>query len=37
MIQLTTNLSDALLELIRGNEAPVDGVEMGGDRRWLRV
>jgi len=32
LIQLTTNLSDPLLELIRSREAPVDGVEVGP---WL--
>ena len=29
MIQLSTNLSDPLLELIRANEAPIDAVEVG--------
>jgi uncharacterized protein (UPF0276 family) len=34
MIQLTTNLSDPLLELIRSNSAPIDGVEVGP---WFSV
>ncbi len=34
MIQLTANLSDPLLELIRSNEAPIDGVEVGP---WFSV
>jgi len=29
VIQLTTNLSDPLLELLRNDEAPIDGVEVG--------
>ena len=34
MIQLTTDLSDPLLELIRNNEAPIDAVEVGP---WFTV
>jgi hypothetical protein len=34
MIQLTTNLSDPLLELLREGEVPVDGVEVGP---WFSV
>lgn len=34
MIQLTTNLSDPLLELVRNNEAPIDAVEVGP---WFSV
>jgi len=29
MIQLTTDVSHALIELIRSNEAPIDAVEVG--------
>jgi len=29
MVQLTTNLSDSLLELIHHGEAPIDAVEVG--------
>lgn len=34
MIQLTTNLSDPLLELLREGEVPIDGVEVGP---WFSV
>ena len=34
MIQLTANLSDPLLELLREGEAPIDGVEVGP---WFSV
>lgn len=34
MIQLTTNLSDSLLELIHSSSAPIDGVEVGP---WFSV
>jgi len=34
MIQLTTNLSDPLLELLRDGKAPIDGVEVGP---WFSV
>lgn len=34
MIQLTTNLSDPLLELVHNNEAPIDAVEVGP---WFSV
>lgn len=34
VIQLTTNLSDPLLELVRNNEAPIDAVEVGP---WFSV
>ena len=34
MIQLTTNLSDALIELIRADQAPIDAIEVG---TWFSV
>jgi hypothetical protein len=34
MIQLTTNLSDPLLELLRNGKVPVDGIEVGP---WFSV
>jgi hypothetical protein len=34
MIQLTTNISDPLLELIQSDKAPIDGVEVGP---WLSL